>query len=334
MAAQKSKPKAKGPAPEQAPAVAETGLYQKWRPHTFDEVVGQENAVRELRGMIQAPTFPRSLMFSGPSGVGKTTLARIVGTELGCHRDDFFEINCSDDRGINTVRQISDRLSLRPRKGGTCRMWLLDECQAMTPDAQGALMKHLEEAPKHVIFMLATTDPQKMREAIRTRCKSIDLRPIGYKELEKLLERVCRGEQVDYVTPDVIEKIAVAADGCARRALNILEGVFGLETEEQMLEAVQRGDVGNATRSLAQYLMNPQSTWAEVAAALRPLSNGEAEGVRRGILGYAQAILLSEKPVPKMMARAASVLMVFRYDVYTSEKPGLTAMCWELLNSK
>lgn len=117
------------------------GLYQAYRPRTFDEVVGNKEAIRTLESFIKRDIseVPHAFLFSGPSGCGKTTLARILAKKLGCSDANFVEIDSADFRGIDTIREIRRQMRLAPVGGGSCRVWLIDECHKLTGDAQSAL---------------------------------------------------------------------------------------------------------------------------------------------------------------------------------------------------
>lgn len=307
-----------------------SGLYQKYRPRKLKDVVGQDAAVKVLTGLFSGSTFPRALLFQGPSGCGKTTLARIVQKQLGCKDADFYERNCADFRGIDDVREIRRAIGMRPLSGGTCRIWLIDECHRLTADAQEAMLKLLEDAPSHVHFFLATTDPSKLKPTIRTRCTDITVKPVKANVLAALVKSVAESESAS-IGGDVADRIAEAAEGSPRKALVILEAVLGIDGEDAQLAAVERQDQKAVAIDLARALINPRTTWPDVAKILRDVDE-DPESLRRMVMGYCQSILLSEKPSVAIMPRTAFVLKVFTYNLYDSGKPGLTSACWEVVN--
>ena len=145
-----------------------TTLPIKYRPQYFDEVAGNKDAVAQCEAILKRSlaTIPRSWLFTGPSGTGKTTLARILRYELDCSDADFHEFNTSNTRGIDTIREITSKARLSPMDG-KIQVYLLDECHQLTKDAQNALLKALEDTPKHTFFMLCTTNPEKSRSYLR-----------------------------------------------------------------------------------------------------------------------------------------------------------------------
>ena len=194
-----------------------TELYLKYRPQRLGDVFGQDaalNVIKALKGRI-----PSAVLLTGPSGCGKTTIGRILATKLKCTGGDFLEINAAKERGIDMVRDMSMRIGLAPMRS-PCRVWLIDEAHALTKDAQSALLKMLEDTPSHAYIFLATTDPQKLTNTIRTRCTEIKCKAINGETMTKLLESVVKAESTE-VEEDVLDAIVESADGSARKALVI-----------------------------------------------------------------------------------------------------------------
>lgn len=255
---------------------------------------------------------------------GKTTIARIVQRMLNCSEADFCELNIADVRGIDTIRSIRERMHLAPM-GGDCRIWLLDECQKMTVDAMNAMLKPLEDTPRHVYFVLATTEPQKLLQTIRTRATEIKLRAVRDKDMEGLLDRTAEAESFR-LTEEVRDKIVGCSEGSPRKALVLLEQVLRLESEEEQLAAVEAGVGTKEGIDLARLLIKPKPRWSEVAAVLKEL-DADPEGVRRLVLSYCSSVMVGGG---NLASRAFEVADVFRDNLYDSGKAGLVAACWEL----
>lgn len=312
-------------------------LYKRYRPKTLDTVVGQDSAISTIKKAIERGKIPHSILLTGPSGVGKTTIARILKTHLKCGKQDFFEINCADFKGIDMIRDIRKYMNLSPISGET-RIWLIDEAHKLTNDAQNAFLKYLEDTPKHVYFMLATTDPQKLIKTILTRCTEIKLQGVAAKSLESLLQRVIQAEGYK-IGERVVEEIVDAADSSPRKALVILEQVGHLEGEKAQLAAIQATSLNKgAAIDLARLLVTKwNATWDECAVVLRLLKDEEPEGVRYCVLGYARACLVGGEGKSvnmKLAERAFRVIDIFSEDFYDSKQAGLAAACWEVVMFK
>jgi DNA polymerase III subunit gamma/tau len=195
-----------------------TELYKRYRPKTLKGVVGQDGPVSSLQRLIDKDRMPHAILFTGPSGSGKTTIGRILKDVLQCGDADFVELNCADFKGIDNVREIRRFSGMAPMDG-KCRIWLIDEAHKMTNDAQNAFLKLLEDTPKHVYFMLATTDPQKLIKTIHTRCTEVKLSVLKAPDLERILRRVIDKEDLK-VSDEVVDEIVEAADGSARQSLS------------------------------------------------------------------------------------------------------------------
>jgi DNA polymerase III gamma/tau subunit len=301
-------------------------LYRKHRPRTLGAVVGQEHAVAQLKEMGKANRLPHVILFSGPSGTGKTTISRILKEKLECSDSCFHEINAADSRGIDTVRDIRQRMGIAPI-GGKTTIYLIDEAHKLTNDAQNGFLKILEDTPSHVYFFLATTDPQKLIATIKTRCTEIALKPVSQAALKTLVQTVAEKEDKE-VADEVADKIAEYAEGSARGALVILHRILGLETKEEQLESIEKGAVKNQSIDLCRALIN-KTSWKEVAKILEGLKDQEAESIRRHVLGYAQAVLLKSG-----QDRAFVVLDVFSRHLYDVGFPGLVAYCYAVCTGK
>jgi DNA polymerase III gamma/tau subunit len=553
-------------------------LYKKYRPTKFKDVVGQQDAIRPLVAMGKQGNIPHCLLFTGPSGTGKTTIARILKSALKCSDSDFVEINGSEQRGIDAIREIKSRVNLAPL-GGKCRVWLIDECfpgsslvhlsdgnrmridslvsgmsvlgvdgeariskvfrnlvpldrlvcvkfsdgtsqvttrdhlyltadgwqeavnlngsyvyshervdceeskslsmvwegiragkaremllpivrttdgasdyvvagvaekiemglelrncrsdqihrtgfsdklqighslrehqsrnrgrwerasveeaylarckenkevelirvvgvesyqsegngelfsgcvgdiekdrgyveffdleidghpsycvggkmvhncHALTADAQNSFLKLLEDTPQHVYFMLATTDPGKLKKTIHTRSTEVRCKEISPSDLIGLVNEVCKKEEFD-CPESVVKAIVDAADGSARKALVILNVLVGLgddATEEQMIASIQSNDTRGQAIAIARALMKGNIGWEEMRKILSEIDE-PAESIRRLVLSYCRSVLLRSAN-----KRAAFIMEEFRDNFYDTDQAGLTLACWNVV---
>ncbi|MGO5268552.1 DNA polymerase III subunit gamma/tau, partial [Parafannyhessea umbonata] len=240
-------------------------LYRKYRPQTFDQVVGQQHVVSTLENAVLEGRTSHAYLFCGPRGTGKTTMARILAKALMCEQGpghlpdgtceqckliaagehpDVYELDAASRTGVDNVREeIINRVNYAPVRGNY-KFYIIDEVHMLTTAAFNALLKTLEEPPEHVVFVLCTTDPQKIPETILSRVQRFDFRAIGAPDIEAHLEDVCRQEGFEY-DKAALELVVRHARGGMRDALSTLEklSVFGdgkvsLESAQDLLGEV------------------------------------------------------------------------------------------------
>ncbi len=307
-------------------------LYKKYRPHKLDDVAGQEQAVSVIKGLLARKQFPHTLLLSGPSGCGKTTIARILRRELGCSKQDFSEVNAADQRGIDSVREIRSRMGSAPM-GGECRIWLVDECHALTGDASDALLKMLEDTPSHVYFMLATTIPTKLKPTILTRCTHIKVIPVNSKDMEWLIISVLakEGKTQETFSHDVIDRIVEVAAGCARQALVLLDSVLGITGKDEQLNVIQSSGHKKQAFDILKALLYERTTWKKMTRILDHTDTSQVESLRHFILACAKTELLKAN---KNAGRACAVIRMFQDAWYEYPEAGLEVSCYELLSTR
>lgn len=301
-------------------------LYKKYRPEKIEELVGQHKIIGQLVKYQKEPEkIPHTILLCGPSGCGKTTIARMIAKFLKCSKHDFTEINCADFRGIEFVRSIRTQMKTYPMKGNF-KVYLIDEVHKLTSDAQEAFLKLWEDTPDHVYFILATTDPAKLKKTVLTRCTEIKVQLLNDKDMRRLVSQIAEGESDGAAMhEEVLDAVVEAAEGSARKALVILEQVLNCDTEEEQLKAVSASAHKEEAINLARTLFNPRATFADAAKILANLED-EPENVRYLVLGYANSILLKGGALTK---KAAKIIEIFSFNTYDSKKAGLSLYCYQ-----
>lgn len=306
-------------------------LYKRYRPRTFAEVVGQPEAVAALRGMVAKKAVPHALLFSGPSGVGKTTLCRILKDELGCNSEwDFEEHDSATFRGIDTVRRVGKNAGLRPVRG-KCRVFLFDECHQFSKDAQEGVLKLAEDTPKHCYLFFATTEPSKLIAALKNRLTEVRLKSVPPKAVLSELGRILKAEKA-IVGAEVLDAIVAAADGSVRRAVVLLQQALAVADDDERLALVGTPEgTRTAAFDIARALIWQSKKWPELARMISAMDPGENwEGVRRLILKCAEGELLKGG---KGSARAYLVVQAARDNWFDCGRAGLVASVYEVLTS-
>jgi DNA polymerase-3 subunit gamma/tau len=256
--------------------MTETGTqayYRTWRSKTFADLVGQEPVARTLRNAVKTNRIAHAYLFCGPRGVGKTSAARILAKAINCpivadgepcgicdvcrsiqegQEIDVLELDAASNRGIDQIREIRERVGLAPARL-RIKFYILDEAHMITPDAFNALLKTLEEPPPHAIFVLVTTDPQKIPATIVSRCQQLDFRRISAADSIRQLRKVCTGERVD-PAPGVLEMIVRASGGSLRDAEGMLDQLVAFAGAQPTL-ADARAVLGTAGPEAARHLL-------------------------------------------------------------------------------
>ncbi len=221
-------------------------LYRKYRPKDFREIAGESDIVKTLKNSLDNDRISHAYLFSGPRGVGKTTSARLITKGVNCLKNgissspcnecencreidngsfiDLIEIDAASNRGIDEIRELKDKINYQPSKGRK-KIYIIDEVHMLTKEAFNALLKTLEEPPEHVIFILATTEPDKILPTIISRCQRYDFKSLTYTEVKDKLSEICRGENVE-IDEGSLGLIYESSGGSMRDAISILERVI------------------------------------------------------------------------------------------------------------
>jgi DNA polymerase-3 subunit gamma/tau len=205
-------------------------LYRKYRPESFDEVIGQDHIVKAISGSLKAGKVAHAYLLCGPRGTGKTTIARIIAKELGSSVNDIYEMDAASNRGIDDVRDIRENVRTLPFDS-KYKIYILDEVHMFTKDAWNALLKTIEEPPEHVIFILATTELEKIPETIISRCQSFVFKKPNDAILAQVVTNVAKKEGYK-LEEGGAELIALLADGAFRDALGTLQKVISFSKDK------------------------------------------------------------------------------------------------------
>lgn len=266
-------------------------LYRSFRPEVFDDLIGQEHIVKILRNQIKNGTVGHAYIFCGTRGTGKTTTARLLAKALNCEADensrpcgeceacrdiaagnymDVIEIDAASNNGVDNIRELREEVNYPPVSGRK-KVYIIDEAHMLSTSASNAFLKTLEEPPEHVVFILATTEPEKLPSTILSRCLRLDFRRVSEEQIFERFKKICKEVGVD-AADDALRLIAGNADGSVRDGLSLLDrcisgtdkltredvlfllGMTGTESCLKISDSVIGGDAAKALIQLSELL--------------------------------------------------------------------------------
>ncbi len=288
-------------------------LARKYRPQKFSEVIGQQHVTRTLQNAIEQQRIAHGYIFSGHRGIGKTTIARVLAMALNCRSTDHpvaepcgvcdscleiragnsvdvIEIDAATNRGIDEIRELRDAARYRPARD-RYKIWILDEAHQITDAAFNALLKTLEEPPSHVIFMMATTQPEDIPQTIRSRCQHFSFHAVSFDDIVGQLRDIARQEGIQ-ADDNALAMLAEAGDGSMRDALSIMDqaiascgdslnadvvrglvGTVGSDILKDVMDAVARNSSEDVLRTVDRLLVEGQSAQHFARQMVRFLRN-------------------------------------------------------------
>ncbi len=294
--------------------MATQALYRRWRPQAFEDVIGQDHVTQTLRNALATGRVAHAYLFTGPRGTGKTSVARILAKAVNCLSPegqrpcnecricramsdgshlDLIEIDAASNTGVDDVRDLRDKINFSPNEARQ-KVYVIDEVHMLSNAAFNALLKTLEEPPAHALFVLATTEPHKIPETIRSRCQRFDFHRVSLQAIIGKLERICEAEGV-VAEPAALEAIARAATGSLRDSESLLDQLLAFAEDAVTLEQVQTllGTVaGDAVATLVDHLIdrNPSDGLALINQTVD--AGADPRQFTRQLLEYLRGLLL------------------------------------------
>lgn len=293
--------------------------HLKYRPSHLGAVLGQDHVTKSIEALFKEGKVPHSMCFSGPSGTGKTTLARIVASELKCDPVNVIEIDAATHTGIDAMRELAEGLRYSGMGHNPLKFVILDEAHMLTKSSFNSLLKIIEEPPNHCYFALCTTELSKIPTTIQTRCHCYNLKEVSFDDLMDLMEYVVKEEEIE-CPKGALEVIATECQGSPRRALVYLSQISGCKTKEEVLEVIESAQGSAEVIDICRLLAKGQGvTWKNVIGLLKKLDKVDPESVRLVIFNYFSSVVLNSKSEP---FRALQVLGTFSQPI-TNRSSGM-----------
>lgn len=261
-------------------------LYRKYRPQEFSEVLGQDHVVTVLAGVVEQGNISHSYLFSGSRGTGKTSLARIFARAIGTAPEDVYEMDAASNTGVEDIRSLNESVPVLPFRS-KYKVYIIDEAHMLSKSAFNALLKTLEEPPSHVVFILATTEPEKLPETIVSRCQSFQFRRPSQKILRDAVISVAKKEGY-ILQPSSADLIALLGDGSFRDSLGIVQKVISSSPDKTISVAEVEMVVGAPKNALVSEFIHAINT-KNIEVGLTVLRGLEAQNI--DILTFLKLVL-------------------------------------------
>lgn len=293
-------------------------LHVSYRPATLDQVLGQDSIVNSLKNFQANNNWPHAYLLVGPSGTGKTTIGRIIASEIGAN--DIVEMDAATHSSVDGIRQLTASLQYKGFGVNSQRIIILDEVHAFSKQAWQALLKSIEEPPEHIYFVLCTTEADKVPKTIKTRCHEYNLKPVGYEDLAALVEVVAESEGIQ-LTTKMVNLLARESEGSPRQALTHLSKARACKDIEELRDILESADENSDVIELCRLLMKSSVSWTQVTAIIKKLEAPQPEGIRLTIIAYVSKVLINTTDEAKVV-RMMQILEALAEPFNPSEKLG------------
>lgn len=300
-------------------------LHDKYRPQTLAEVVGQDAICRSLAGVI-ANQSSHTFLFVGPSGTGKTTLARIVAGEMGCTPADIEEVDAATNTGIDDMRAVTSKLTYVPWGGSVAKALIIDEVHRLSGQAWDSLLKSTEEPPNWAYWFFCTTNLTKVPKTIITRCTKYELKDVPWQSILNDILMPIAGQEGINASADILGLCAREAHGSPRQALQNLTICEHATDKTEAAELLRSAEVAGEAVELARALIKGAG-WEELIRIMGSLTETNPESIRQVVRAYCTSVVMGAK-TPKQAQRALAVMDSFSQVFNSSDgiSPVLLAM--------
>lgn len=255
--------------------MAHESLYRAYRPQSFKDVAGQAQVVEPLAESIKSGKIGHAYLFAGSRGLGKTSVARIFARAIGCTERDLYEIDAASNNGVDHIRELAENIYTLPFES-PYKVYILDEAHMLSKGAWNAFLKTLEEPPAHAVFILATTELDKVPETVQSRCQVFEFKKPSRKDLAKVVLAIAEKEGYT-LAPEAADLVSMLAEGSYRDALSVLQKVLGVASGKKLSLAEVESATSAPKRALVHKLVSALAA-GERGKALTAIGAAVGEG--------------------------------------------------------